>query len=180
MRIISGKYRHRNIIYPDDAAHIRPTKDRIREAIFSSLGDITNTTALDLYAGSGAMGIESISRGSTKVVFVDKSPIAIKTIKSNLSILKVDEEYRILFKDDKSALLELKNSDYKFDLVYLDPPYKEGQYIEIIDLLEQYDLLNENAILVLESNYIINIDSGKYKKFKQYKYGDIYVIILRR
>ena len=71
-------------------------------------------------------------------------------------------------------------NNIQFDLVYLDPPYKEGQYLEIIDLLEQYNLLSDNARLVLESNYLINVDEKKYKKVKQYKYGDIYVIILWR
>ena len=92
MRIVGGKYRHRLIIYPDDMEHTRPTKDRIREAIFSALGDITNSNALDLYAGSGAMGLEALSRGASKCAFVDVSPIAIKTITGNLDNLKITPE----------------------------------------------------------------------------------------
>ena len=71
MRIVGGKYRHRIIIYLDDATHTRPTKDRVREAIFSAIGDISNACVLDLYAGSGAMGIEALSRGAASVIFVE-------------------------------------------------------------------------------------------------------------
>ena len=71
MRVIAGIYRHRLLKWPDDVKHIRPTKDRIREAIFGALGDINGYTVLDLYAGSGAMGIEAISRGASKAIFVD-------------------------------------------------------------------------------------------------------------
>ena len=91
MRIVGGKYRHRLIEYPNDASHIRPTKDRIREAIFNALGDISGLTVLDLYAGSGAMGIEALSRGAEKCYFVDKNYIAINTIKNNLSSLLIKD-----------------------------------------------------------------------------------------
>ena len=83
MRIVGGKYRHRLISFPDDMAHTRPTKDRVREAVFSALGDINGYRVLDLYAGSGAMGIEALSRGAKHATFVDISPLAIKTIKAN-------------------------------------------------------------------------------------------------
>ena len=87
MRIVGGKYRHRLISFPDDMAHTRPTKDRIREAVFSALGDISGYRVLDLYAGSGAMGIEAISRGAKHCYFVDKNNIAINCVKENLNSL---------------------------------------------------------------------------------------------
>ena len=77
MRIVGGIYRHRLIEYPNDAEHIRPTKDRIREAIFSAVGDLTNRIGLDLYSGSGAMGIEGLSRGASFMTFVDHNRVAI-------------------------------------------------------------------------------------------------------
>ena len=73
MRIVGGKYRHRLISFPDDANQTRPTKDRVREAIFSALGDISHARVLDLYAGSGAMGLEALSRGASHITFVDFS-----------------------------------------------------------------------------------------------------------
>ena len=181
MRIVGGKYRHRIIIYPDDASHTRPTKDRVREAIFSALGDITNARVLDLYAGSGAMGIEALSRGASHATFVDISPIAIKTIKANLTNLKVDEkEYEIIKNRDTNALDYLKQKGDKFDLVILDPPYEEGQYEAIVDILIKDDLLNEHAVIVMEANRLVKLENIDYQKNKEYHYGEIMVFIYWR
>ena len=178
MRIVGGKYRHRLIVYPDDATHTRPTKDRVREAIFSAVGDITNYNVLDLYAGSGAMGIEALSRGASHCVFVDNSVIAIKTIKENVTNLKIpNEEYEIIKNRDLVALDLLKQ---KFDLIILDPPYEEGQYEMIVDLLKEKDLLSENAIIVMEANRPIILENIDYKRNKEYHYGEIMVFIYWR
>jgi len=181
MRIVGGKYRHRLIIYPDDMEHTRPTKDRIREAIFSALGDITNTQALDLYAGSGAMGLEALSRGADKCAFVDVSSIAIKTIKGNLENLKITPEQYILIKDkDINALEKFVSFNQKFDLVFLDPPYEQGQYQQIVDLLLDKQLLSEHAVIVIEANRDVNLENIEYQKKKEYHYGEIKVFIYWR
>jgi len=178
MRIVGGKYRHRNIIYPDDATHTRPTKDRVREAIFSAIGDISNARVLDLYAGSGAMGIEALSRGASHCTFVDISPVAIKTIKENLNNLKIDNnEYEVIKNKDINAIESFKN---KFDLIILDPPYEEGQYELIVNLLKEKDLLNEHAIIVMEANRSIKLENIDYIKNKEYHYGEINVFIYWR
>ena len=178
MRIVGGKYRHRIIIYPDDATHTRPTKDRVREAIFSAIGDISNARVLDLYAGSGAMGIEALSRGASHCTFVDISLIAIKTIKENLNNLKIDNnEYEVIKNKDINAIESFKN---KFDLIILDPPYEEGQYELIINLLKEKDLLNEHAIIVMEANRSIKLENIDYIKNKEYHYGEINVFIYWR
>ena len=181
MRIVAGKYRHRNIIYPDDATHTRPTKDRVREAIFSAIGDITGARVLDLYAGSGAMGIEALSRGASHATFVDISPIAIKTVKANLDSLKVsNDEYEIIKNKDINALEYLKQKGNKFDLIILDPPYEEGQYELIIDQMKELDLISENAILVLEANRLVKLENIEYSRNKEYHYGEIMVFIYWR
>ena len=181
MRIVGGKYRHRNIIYPDDASHTRPTKDRVREAIFSALGDISNACVLDLYAGSGAMGIEALSRGASHCTFVDVSPIAIKTVKANLANLKVDEkEYEIIKNKDVNALEILKQKGSKFDLIILDPPYEEGQYEAIIDKMNNDGLISDQAIIVMEANRPIKLENIDYQKNKEYHYGEIMVFIYWR
>ncbi len=178
MRIVGGKYRHRLIVYPDDATHTRPTKDRVREAIFSAIGDISNYNVLDLYAGSGAMGIEALSRGASHCVFVDSSLIAIKTIKENVSNLKIPEnEYEIIKNRDLVAIDSFKE---KFDLIILDPPYEEGQYEMIVNLLKEKDLISENAIIVMEANRPIVLENIDYTKNKEYHYGDIMVFIYWR
>ena len=181
MRIVGGKYRHRNIIYPDDASHTRPTKDRVREAVFSALGDISNARVLDLYAGSGAMGIEALSRGASYCTFVDISPIAIKTVKANLTNLKVDEkEYEIIKNKDVNALDFLKQKGNQFDLIILDPPYDEGQYEAIVDKMNTDGLLSEHAVIVMEANRLIKLENIDYQKNKEYHYGEIMVFIYWR
>ena len=181
MRVVGGKYRHRLLTYPDDVAHTRPTKDRVREAIFSALGDISGFKVLDLYAGSGAMGIEALSRGAKHATFVDISPIAIEVIKENVTNLKIpQEQYEILKQYDFSALEYFKNNNIKFDLVILDPPYEQGQYEVIVESLVKDDLLNENAIIVLEANRQIVLENIDYQQNKAYHYGEIMVFIYWR
>ena len=181
MRIVGGKYRHRTIIYPDDATHTRPTKDRVREAIFSALGDISGARVLDLYAGSGAMGIEALSRGAIHCTFVDISHIAIKVIKENIANLKIEEsDYEIIRNKDINALELFKQREQKFDLIILDPPYEEGQYEAIVDKLNNDGLLSENAIIVMEANRPIKLENIDYQKNKEYHYGEIMVFIYWR
>lgn len=181
MRIVGGKYRHRNIIYPDDATHTRPTKDRVREAIFSAVGDISNARVLDLYAGSGAMGIEALSRGASHCTFVDISPIAIKVIKDNIANLKIaDNEYEIIKNKDVNALEYLKQKGVQFDLIILDPPYEEGQYEAIIDKMHNDGLISSNAVIVMEASRPIKLENIDYQKNKEYHYGEIMVFIYWR
>ena len=181
MRIVGGKYRHRLIVFPDDMAHTRPTKDRIREAIFSAIGDISGFRVLDLYAGSGAMGIEALSRGASYVAFVDISPLAVKTINSNLEYLKVDKsEYEVLKTTDLSAIETFKSRNKEFDLVILDPPYEKGEYEKIVMLLQRNNLLSEHAIIVMEANRPIVLENIDYQKNKEYHYGEIMVFIYWR
>ena len=181
MRIVGGKYRHRLITFPDDMAHTRPTKDRIREAIFSAIGDISEYRALDLYAGSGAMGIEALSRGASHVTFVDVSALAIKTVNENLNSLKVDKsEYEVMKTTDINAIELFKEQGRQFDLVFLDPPYDKGEYEKIVDLLQSNNLLSDKAVLVLESNRLVKLENIDYQKNKEYHYGEIMVFIYWR
>ena len=181
MRIVGGKYRHRQIIYPNDMEHTRPTKDRIREAIFSAIGDITNYEALDLYAGSGAMGLEALSRGAKRCAFVDISNTAIKTIKENISNLKINEQEYLLIKDkDINALKTFKDKGIKFDIVFLDPPYEQGDYQAIIDILIKDNLLSDNYIIVIEANQEVTLENIEYSKKRDYHYGEISVFIYWR
>ncbi len=181
MRIVGGKYRHRLISFPDDMAHIRPTKDRIREAVFSALGDINGYRVLDLYAGSGAMGIEALSRGASHATFVDVSALAIKTIKDNITSLKIDpSEYEIIKNRDLVAIESFKQRGLKFDLVILDPPYEQGEYEKIVELLCNNSLLSDNAIIVMEANRPITLENIDYQKNKEYHYGEITVFIYWR
>lgn len=178
MRIVAGKYRHRNIIWPEDNINIRPTKDRIREAIFSALGDISDDVVLDLFGGSGAMAIEALSRDAKKAYIVDNNKVAISTIRKNIESLNI-KNAEILFMDANVALSKFKNEELQFNLVFLDPPYEKGDYIGSISYLLNNDLLAKNAILVVERNKSLDYSSFAFENIKEYHYGEISVDIIR-
>ena len=176
MRIIAGKYKHRLINYPENNKDIRPTKDRVREAIFSALGDISGKTVVDLYAGSGAMGIEALSRNASYAIFNDISKLSIDVVKANLSSLGIDNAiYKISYAEDFNLLNSL---DKKYDIYFIDPPYKKGQYEKLINVILEKDIVSDNGILVIEYDTEFSFDESKFRNVKSYKYGDIMVKIL--
>ena len=179
MRVVGGIYKRRLITYPDDAEHIRPTKDRIREAIFSAVGDIDGYKGLDLYSGSGAMGIEGLSRGCSSMVFVDNNKLAIETTKKNINSLGIINA-EIFFKIDFDALEIFKKENRVFDIVFLDPPYKVGKYEELVSYFLNNNLISNNGIIVMESDRDIELDESLFREVRHYKYGPIKVVIMWR
>ncbi len=180
MRVIAGRLRHRKLVYPENNKDIRPTKDRIREAHFSSLGDISNKTFLDLYAGCGSMGIEAISRGARKAYFVDISSESLRFVKENVKSLDIFNEVEIIKSSDLDALKEFKEKGLKFDIIYLDPPYEKGQYEEVLNYIYINDLINENGVVSFEANRIVSINPLWNITSKEYHYGEITVTTLRK
>lgn len=178
MRIVAGKYRHRLIDYPDINI-TRPTMDKVREALMSAIGpSIYNRVVLDLFAGSGALGLESLSRGARKCYFIDNSKASINVIKSNISKLKIEEETHVEFTNYKDFLI--RNQNLKFSLVFLDPPYKNKEvYDEVISLMLEKEMLSDNAIMVLESDIELGNKEG-FKSYRHYKYGTVHVNIYWR
>lgn len=178
MQIITGKYRARKLIGVD-ADTTRPTLARVKESIFNLIqGNIAGSTVLDLFAGSGAFGAECISRGAAKVYFVDKEEKAIKTIKQNTN--KMTEDFVILKSDYLSALDGFARDNIKFDLVYLDPPYKAGFYMSALKKMANLGILKKNTTIVVEhgdEKDLINLDDCYIIK-KSRKYGIAYVDIL--
>ena len=179
MRVIGGIYKRRLLTWPDDAKHIRPTKDRIREAIFSALGPLDGLKSLDLYSGSGAMGIESLSRGCSFATFVDCNKVALDTTKKNLSSLGITNA-RVIAKKDTDAIKDFIANKETFDILFLDPPYEEGKYEEILNIFISNNLLNTHAMIIMEANRAIDIPENWYIKRKDYQYGEVKVIILWR
>ena len=179
MRVIGGLYRHRKLIYPEDNKNIRPTKDRIREAFFSIIGDLDNKTFLDLYAGCGSMGIEAISRGVSKSYFVDNNRESLKYVYENLASLNITEQADVRFEDDLEALMYFANHNMKFDVIYLDPPYEKGKYEDILSFIYKNDLVSKNGIVVCESNRPITINNLWNQTIKEYHYGEIILTVLR-
>lgn len=150
MRIISGAYGGRPLkaVTGQDT---RPTSDRLKETIFNIIGPyFKGGNVLDLYAGSGALGIEAVSRGMDSAVLVDASPAAIRVISENIAITKEAFKFEALKSKAHYALATLASRNEKFKLVFLDPPYAEEIIEEDIQLLVEKDLLDEVALIVCE------------------------------
>ncbi len=176
MRVVAGKHRSRPLISPKNK-DVRPTTDMIKESIFNIIqNDVVGSKFLDLFAGSGAIGIEAISRGADKVVFVDNSKESIGIIKQNLQMLK--EESQVIFGDYEYALTRLKNGE--FDIIFLDPPYSFKDIATILDKIKENNVLSSSGIVIFESLYDKNADKNVngYSIIKSKKYGitsiDIY------
>ena len=150
MRIIAGEFSSRTIKTLKGTA-TRPTLDKVREAVFSSLGGFFDGgKMLDLYAGSGAVGIEALSRGMSFAYFVDKNYEAIRIIKENITALNLEDKTKVLSMLDTNALHYFTENHIKFDLVYLDPPYALQQNEKIIGILDEKGLLTSSARIVVE------------------------------
>ena len=181
MRIVGGKYRSRNIEFPTNQEITRPTKDVVREGIFSALYfDIANAVVLDLFAGSGSMGLESLSRGAKYVYFVDKDKNAINIINKNIRTLNESSNSEVLQYDYKDALNCFIERKIRFDIVILDPPYKLDVIEEIINILINNELLKEHGIIVIETDYTLALEDDRFVKNKNYKYGRTLVTIRRK
>lgn len=180
MRVISGIYRHRKLLYPEDDKNIRPTKDRIREAFFSSLGDISDKSFLDLYAGSGSMGIEALSRGAKYSTFVDINEKSLSYVRKNIASLGIEAQTEILKCSDLEALNRFKNQGRYFDIIYLDPPYESDLYEPALEYIFNNDLINIGSVVAIEANKKIEINPLWNVNIKEYHYGEITVIVLRK
>ena len=177
MRIIAGEKRGLLLQTPQDMS-IRPTYDRVREAVFGRLQfDIRDACVLDLFAGTGALGIEALSRGARSAVFVDQSPAAIKIIRSNLEKAKFSDRAQVIFQDAFSALRQLTGHT-RFDVVFIDPPYRDMLYAQTLDTLHECAVLADGATLVLESDEPTDLTHPAYGTVKTKKYGKTYITYL--
>jgi len=179
MRVISGLYKGRNIL-GFDIDGTRPTQDRVKESVFGSIQDyLEDSTVLDLFSGSGNLAIESLSNGASKAYLVDNSKEAINIINKNITDIKVENAYVI--KDDyMNALNYFKNNNIKFDIVFLDPPYKDDYIDNSIKYLVDNDMLNEKAIIVCEFENNIKIDYKEFEIKKEKKFGYKKIVIFKR
>jgi len=150
MRIIGGQAKGRRIAVPPGNA-VRPTSDRIKEALFNILGPVDDQKFLDLYAGTGNVGMEALSRGAAEVVFVEKIHTLVTDLKGNLDQFRFQGRYEIFSLDVERAVERLVQEALRFDLVFADPPYRKGFVDKTIDLLTRYpSLLAEEGTLVIQ------------------------------
>jgi 16S rRNA (guanine(966)-N(2))-methyltransferase RsmD len=150
MRIIGGKYRSRSIAMPK-GTDIRPTQDKVREAIFNILGDITGKTVLELFAGSGALGIEALSRDASHVTFVDNNQRCLSMIRSNLGSLEAANTlYDIIRCDALSSPARLAGKGLKYDIIFADPPYYKDMAKKCLINIDACDIVSPNGVVLME------------------------------
>lgn len=151
MRVIAGKYRSRKLQAPVAMA-TRPTSDRLRETLFNVVaGAVEASVWIDLFAGSGAVGIEAISRGAALVYFVESSRNAVQSIRRNLAGLEIENGFEILDRDAVSALRLLEGRGAACDFCFLDPPYRKlGDYEQVLRVLSESALLKASGLVIAE------------------------------
>ena len=188
MRVISGTRKGHKLLSPK-GIDIRPTEDRLKESLFNIISPLKDEAiVLDLFAGTGSIGIEFLSRGLKIAYFVDKSRESIKYINKNLSHTKLSDKAVVLNLDAKKALVLLKNDKLSFDYIYLDPPFADlNLFNVIISIIESLDLLSKNGLLIIEHDErvalkdnclkLIKIDERRYGKnlLTFYKYKEVLI-----
>ena len=169
MRVITGTARGRKLKTPE-GMDIRPTTDNVKESVFNIIQfDIEGRRVLDLFAGTGQLGIECLSRGAKEVVFIDRSREAVKIIKDNLKSCGFSAP--VLQQD---ALSYLRGCGC-FDLVFIDPPYDSGLYENVLETINSVDILSDGGIIVCESRRETSMPEMRapYHKRKEYNYGKV-------
>jgi len=181
MKIIAGEYKGRIIEMPGG---IRPTSDKVRKSLFEILKNrIEGATFLDLYCGSGAMGIEALSRGAEKAVFIDNSHNCVSVLKRNLDKMGISQSsYDIYSKDCVRGIDILQKLGCSFDIVFLDPPYYTGLAKNTLIGLSGCDILTPNALVIAEVFKKEGLPEGlgDFKKIRSSKYGDTLLEFFRK
>lgn len=175
MRVIAGRYKGRKLQSPKGDI-IRPTTDKVKEAVFGSLQfDIPGAAVLDAFAGSGSLGIEALSRGAEHVDFVEKNVVCISTLKSNLSIIE-GSNYTLI----KGDVLKSFGRLGKYDIVFLDPPYDQGQYIPFLEMANEHGIIKKGGQIIMECRRKFDFILPKEYNFTKKKdYGDISLWFLK-
>ena len=184
MRIISGIMRC-NKLFTLDGLNTRPTLDRVKEPLFSIINfDLEDAEVLDLFAGSGALGLESLSRGAKQAVLCDNSHEAIRVIKQNIAKTKTEDRTLVIHKNFNKALEELSSKNMKFNIVFLDPPYATDYAEQATQKILELGLLKENGIIIIETDtkekVIQNLQNIDINMYDERKYGRVTLLFLRK
>lgn len=173
MRVITGTARGRRLKTPDNY-DIRPTTDNVKESVFNIIQfDIEGRQVLDLFAGTGQLGIECLSRGAAGAVFVDKDKDAVRIVKDNLKTCGM--KATVLQEDSVSFL----NHCGKFDVIFIDPPYDSDLYESTLKIINLVDILSEGGIIICEARRekVLPEMTEPYRKRKEYNYGKVKICI---
>ncbi|MDM5198752.1 16S rRNA (guanine(966)-N(2))-methyltransferase RsmD [Fictibacillus enclensis] len=181
MRVISGECKGRPLkAVPGQGT--RPTTDKIKESLFNIIGPyFKGGLGLDLYGGSGGLGIEALSRGMDKIIFVDRDAKATEVMKSNLKACGYEEQSEVYKIESHRALKALKKREFAFDLVLLDPPYARQRIADDIKKLDEYGLLNRDVQVVAEHDPSVRLPQaiGNLKKVREENYGSTTISLYR-
>ncbi len=173
IRVISGQYRGKKLL-SKEGKDTRPTLDRVKENVFNIISNkIFEAKVLDLFSGSGGIGIEALSRGASFVVFNDKDQEAIRVISANLKGIPLDDKYLVCSKNWEELIGSSANQGEKFDVIYIDPPFASDYIYECVD--KAFEILSKNGIIIVEHDSNIKFED---KIIKQKKYGKIHISIL--
>ena len=176
MIITSGIYKGRKVVAPDEKI-VRPTLSKIREGIFSTLFSMINfegKSFLDVFAGSGIMGLEALSRGFLTVVAMEKNPKVSRILKENY--INLDITPNLIFGDSVKIIPRITR---KFDVIYMDPPYQSGIYEECLKQIKESTILNNDGIVVMEHTEEVNWQDLGFELIKQKKYADKFITFLK-
>ena len=179
MRVISGKARGVNLKTPD-GMQTRPTIDRVKEALFSIINfDIPQSAVLDLFGGTGQLGIEALSRGAKSAVFVDQREDACRLIRENLRRTRMEQDAKVVRADYMDYLKRCKE---KYDIIFLDPPYAEVFLENALKCITEIDILQSGGIIVAERPLGKDLpwDFEGFTRSKDYKYGKVLLTIYRK
>lgn len=175
MNITAGKFKGRKVVAPDDKI-VRPTLSKAREGIFSvlySLMDFEGKSFLDVFAGSGIMGLEALSRGFAETFSLEKNPKVARILKENYKNLGLNAD--LILGDSLKSLGKISKS---FDVIYIDPPYLSGIYEKTLEAIKMFEIANENSIIILEHITEIDWEVLGFKLIKQKKYSKKLVTFL--
>ena len=173
MKVISGTLKGRTI-EGYDIEGTRPTMDRVKESLFATIQEyIKDSIVLDLFAGSGSLGIEAISNGAKLCYFIDNNNEVIKTLNKTMTNFNIKDKSRIILSDWKKFLNESSKNNTKFDLIFIDPPYNYDVYEKILTKVSELNLLNDKGLIILEhQNLKLKDEYNSLKLYKQKKYGN--------
>ncbi len=177
IRIIGGEWRRRVLRFPDSEA-LRPTPDRVRETVFNWLGqDLSGLSCLDLFAGSGALGFEAASRGAQRVVMVENAPRVLAALEANARLLGADGRLRIVRADAVKFASTLHEAGSRFDVLFLDPPYKQGWVERLTPLLPE--LLADDGALYVEAESAVDA-CGDWRTVRRGRAGQVFYHLMRK
>ena len=171
MRVISGTARGRKLREPE-GMDIRPTTDKVKESLFNIIQfGVEGARVLDMFAGTGQLGIEALSRGAAEAVFLESSPVSLKIVGENLRLTGLADRARVI----RGNSLETVKSAGRFDLIFIDPPYDSELARQAVERIIAFDILQEDGIMICETrdDYVTPEASGPYEKTKEYRYGRI-------